>query len=257
MVQFTMPPIKAMQSQAPPRKSTFIKPRKHHVASNDKATIVHHLLKQSQPTKKNTNTSTSAHPKRIAFIYGALAQGNPYHWLLKAAIATSHARYLGSAKTAKRFSFAWGPFLLHRPKPLARAQYMQGKLYELDAVALNLLDNVHGMTDELFLRQTIDVTSKNLALYEDIDDVAAPDCDDLVLQVEAYFADPLSTLGLSTFMTRCPPVAHLKNGVAEFLHREDELRWQGVLNERVERWIEAQHATNNKPHMMIKKLTVT
>ena len=58
---------------------------------------------------------------------------------------------------------------------------MQGKLYELDAVALNLLNNVHGVTDELFLRQTIDVTSKNLALYEDIDDVAAPDCDDLVL----------------------------------------------------------------------------
>jgi hypothetical protein len=134
---------------------------------------------------------------------------------------------------------------------------MQGELYELDAVALKLLDNVHGVTDELFLRQTIDVTSKSLALYEDIDDVAAPDCDDLVLQVEAYFADPMSPLGHSRFMTWCPPVAHLKNGAAEFLHREDELRWQGVLNERVERWIEAQQATNSKPHKIIKKSTAT
>ena len=58
-------------------------------------------------------------------------------------------------------------------------------------------------------------------------------------------------------MTWCSPVAHLKNGVAEFLHREDELHWQGVLNERVERWIEAQYATNNKPHMIIKKSTAT
>ena len=181
MVQFTIPPIKATQSQAPPRKSTFSTPCEHHVVSNDKATIVHHLLKQSQQKTKNINTSTSTHPKRIVFIYGALAQGNPYHWLFKDAIATGHARYLGSTKTAKRFSFAWGPFLLPRSEPLARAQHMQGELYEFDAVALNLLDNVHDVTDELFLRQTIDVTSKNLTLHEDMDDVATADCDDLVL----------------------------------------------------------------------------
>jgi gamma-glutamylcyclotransferase (GGCT)/AIG2-like uncharacterized protein YtfP len=175
----------------------------------------------------NTTSTSTTHPKRIAFIYGALAQGNPYHWLLKAAIATGHTRYLRSAKTAQRFSFAWGPFPLHRPEPLARAQHMQGELYELDAVALNLLENVHGVTNELFLRQTIDVTSKNLASYdEDVDNVVAAlnCCDDLVLQVEAYFADPLSTLGLSTFMKS---------------------------------WIEAQHAINNKPYMIIKKSNVT
>jgi hypothetical protein len=43
-LQFTMPPpIKATtQSQAPERQSTFTKPREqHHVASNDKAKIVH------------------------------------------------------------------------------------------------------------------------------------------------------------------------------------------------------------------------
>ena len=101
------------------------------------------------------------------------------------------------------------------------------------------------------------MTSKNLALHEDMDDVVAPDCDDLILQVEAYFAVHLSTQGLSTFMTWCPPVVHLKNGVAVFLHRDDELHWQGVLNERVERWIEAQHATNSKLHMIIKKSTAT
>ena len=133
---------------------------------------------------------------------------------------------------------------------------MQGELYELDAVALNLLDNVYGVTDQLFLRRTIDVTPKNIALYEDMD-VATPNCDDLALQVEAYFADPLSTQGLSTFMTWCPPVARLKNGVVEFLHREDELRWEGVLNERVERWIEAQQATDTKRHKIIKKSNVT
>ena len=243
MVHFNTPPIKAAQLQSPPRESTFTKPREHHAASNDKATILQHLLKQSPPTTRNTNTSNSTHPKRIAFIYGALAQGNPYHWVLKVAIATGHARYLGSAKTAKRFSFAWGPFLLNRTEPSARAQHMQGELYELDAVALNLLDNVYGVTDQLFLRRTIDVTPKNIALYED-KDVATPNFDNLALQVEAYFADPLSTVGLSTFMTWCPPVAHLKNGAVEFLHREDELRWEGVLNERVERWIEAQQATD-------------
>jgi hypothetical protein len=82
-LQFTMPPpIKATtQSQAPPRQATFTKPREqhHHVASTDKATIVHHLLKQSQPTTRNMNTTSTStpHPQRIAFIYGALAQGNP------------------------------------------------------------------------------------------------------------------------------------------------------------------------------------
>ena len=72
----------------------------------------------------------------------------------------------------------------------------------------NLLGNVHGVTDELFLRQSIDMTSKNLALCEDLD-VATLNCDNLVLQVEAYSANPLSTLGLSTFMTWCPPPGHI------------------------------------------------
>ena len=75
MVQFTMPPIKATQSQAPPQKSTFIKPRKHHVASNDKATIVHHLLKQSQPTKKKHKHEHFSTPKTHCIHLWSLGSG--------------------------------------------------------------------------------------------------------------------------------------------------------------------------------------
>lgn len=259
MVHFNTPPIEAMRSHSPPKQSTLIKSREHHVALNTKAKTVRHLLTHSQMATRNTNTSNPTQPKRIAFIYGALAPSNPYHWLLKVAISTGHARYLGSAKTAEKFSFAWGPFLLHRKEPSARAQHMQGELYELDAVALNLLDNVYGVTDELFLRRMIDVTPKNIRLDEELE-ATTPDRDDVVLRVEAYFADPLSARGLSTFMTWHPLVALLKNGAVEFLHREDELHWEGVLNERLERWIEAQQATDTKINQcdtIINKWNVT
>ena len=59
------------------------------------------------------------------------------------------------AKTTKKSSFAWGAFLL------------QGDVYELNTVALNLLDNVHDVMDLVFFHGTIDMKSENIKIYED------------------------------------------------------------------------------------------
>ena len=155
---------------------------------NKKATIVRHLLKKSRLKTTNTNTSNyTTQPKYITLNYGGLARGNPYHWVLKATIGTGHAKYLGFSKNHEKIFVRMGAFLL------------QGDLYELDAVALTLLNNVHNVMDQVFLCGTIDIKSENIEIYEDMD--ATPKCGDLVIRVEAYFANCLSTQGLSTFMT--------------------------------------------------------
>lgn len=55
----------------------------------------------------------------------------------------------------------------------------QGALYELDAAALNLLDNVHDVMDLVFFHGTINMKSKNFNLYEDMD--VTPKCADPVM----------------------------------------------------------------------------
>lgn len=68
----------------------------------------------------------------------------------------------------------------------------------------------------------MDMTSKNVKLHEDVD--AIPQCNDLVLRVEAYFVDSLSTPRFSALMAWHSLVAHLKNGEICVLHRKDKLR---------------------------------
>ena len=159
-------------------------------AWNKKATIIRHLLKISHLKTTNTNTSDATHMKYISLLYGALARSNPYHWVLEASIAAEHAKYLGFPKATKKSSFTWGAFLL------------QEDLYELDPIALNLLDNVHGMTNQIFLRGTINMTSKNINLYEDMD--ATPKCDDLVVHVEAYIINSIISTPIMSHTLHIP-----------------------------------------------------
>lgn len=168
-------------------------------------------------------------PCSLAFVYGTLKQGFSNHWLIEEVVGEGHAHFIGVAKSKQRFPLVCGPFqvpfLLHIPNS---GLQVKGELYAVDQSALELLDELEGVTKGHYVRRPLMLTGLQ---FLEVD--CAPTSEILA---EAYFAHPSLQRGLSS-----PPhiEAYTKKETVNYVYRKDRPKNRTFL-EHVNNWIDSQ-----------------
>jgi len=168
-------------------------------------------------------------PCSLAFVYGTLKQGFSNHWLIEDVVGAGHAHFLGVAKTKQRYPLVCGPFqvpfLLNMPNS---GLEVRGELYAVDQSALELLDELEGVSKGHYERRPLVLTG-----LQSLEVDCAPKSEILA---EAYFAHPTLQRGLSS----APHIdAYTKKETVDYVYRKDRPKNRTFL-QHVENWIEAQ-----------------
>lgn len=174
------------------------------------------------------NSSLAKSSCSLAFVYGTLKQGFSNHWLMEDMVGEGHARFVGLAKSKKRFPLVCGPFqvpfLLHIPDS---GLQVQGELYAVDQSALKLLDELEGVTKGHYVRRPVVLTG-----LQSLEVDCAPTSE---IHAEAYFAHPSLQRGLSS----APHIeAYTKKETVNYVYRKDRPKNRTFL-EHVNCWIDS------------------
>ncbi|XP_024370657.1 putative gamma-glutamylcyclotransferase At3g02910 [Physcomitrium patens] len=167
-------------------------------------------------------------PCSLAFVYGTLKQGFSNHWLIKDAVGEGHAQFIGVAKTKQQYPLVCGPFqvpfLLNIP---SSGLQVKGELYAVDQTALELLDELEGVSKGHYERRPLVLTNLQSLEYD-----CKPNSEILA---EAYFAHPSLQRGLSS----APHIeAYTKRETATYVYRKDRPKNRTFL-EHVNNWIDS------------------
>lgn len=162
-------------------------------------------------------------PCSLAFVYGTLKQGFSNHWLIEDVVGAGHAQFLGVAKTKERYPLVCGPFqvpfLLNMPNS---GLQVKGELYAVDQSALQLLDELEGVSKGHYERRPLVLTGLQPGSHE--------------ILAEAYFAFPTLQQGLSS----APHIhAYTKKETIDYVYRKDRPKNRTFL-QHVENWIDSQ-----------------
>lgn len=175
--------------------------------------------------------------KHMMFMYSTLKHGGRDHWVLQNAIATGHAKYLVLATTKLRFPVVVGiysaTYMMNFPGSV-RGDFVRGELYELDDVALELVDHVLSVKDKLFMRRTIVATNieyENEVIDED-------------LLVETIVADPMCTHGLQDYLGT-PDVERPMKGNAISIKPTRDKRQDDDFHDKVQCWLKTHETTDD------------
>jgi gamma-glutamylaminecyclotransferase len=168
-------------------------------------------------------------PCSLAFVYGTLKQGFSNHWLIEDVVGAGHAQFIGVAKTKQMYPLVCGPFqvpfLLNMPNS---GLQVKGELYAVDQSALELLDELEGVTKGHYERRPVVLTG-----LQSLEVDCAPSSEILA---EAYFAHPTLQRGLSS----APHIpAYTKKETVNYVYRKDRPKNRTFL-EHVNNWINAQ-----------------
>jgi gamma-glutamylaminecyclotransferase len=163
-------------------------------------------------------------PCSLAFVYGTLKRGFSNHWLIEDVVGAGHAQFLGAVKTKQRYPLVCGPFqvpfLLNMPNS---GLQVKGELYAVDQSALELLDDLEGVSKGHYQRRPLVLT-----------ELQGECCSEIL--AEAYFAFPTLQGGLSS----APHIdAYTKKETVDYVYRKDRPKNRTFL-QHVEHWIEAQ-----------------